>query len=82
LSGHDDPLVRAVSQFEAAVLETKSGSMDVFETIWDRDPELVILALDGKRELPRAEESIRYRVQIGGKIPGGLRVQKNICEHA
>ncbi len=82
LSGHDDPLVRAVSQFEAGVLDTKSGSVEIFETIWDRDPELVMLALQSERDLPPAEESVHYRVQIGREIPGGLRVAKINSAHA
>lgn len=82
LSRHDDPLVRAVSQFEAAVLETKSGSAEVFEIIWDRDPQLVISALRSERELPPMEESFAYRLQIGEGIPGALTVEKIIIDHA
>lgn len=70
LSMHGDALVRAVSQFELAVLEVKSGSADVFEIRWDRDPGLVLRALETGLQIPAAEAGNLYRVRVGRELPG------------
>jgi hypothetical protein len=67
---HDDALVRAMSQFEYAVLEVKSGSTETFEIIWDRHPDLAFQALETGEELPPAEERNVYTMQVGQKFTG------------
>jgi len=67
---HDDALVRAMSQFEYAVLEVKSGSAQTFEITWDRHPDLVFRALEIDGELPAAEEGNVYTMHVDRKLPG------------
>jgi hypothetical protein len=70
LRTHHDPFVRAVSQFELAFLEVRAGSGEEFEVVWDRHPELAVLALEGGGELPRPERDFVYRLRIAQKLPG------------
>jgi hypothetical protein len=56
--------IRAVSQFELAALKVKAGSGEVFEILWDRDPDAVLSALQNDGALPVAESADRYRVRI------------------
>jgi hypothetical protein len=60
----ENPLIRAVSQFEWAALGAKSGRRDVFDILWDRDPDAVLSALQHDSVLPPAESADRYRVRI------------------
>jgi hypothetical protein len=64
LRTHDDALIRAVSQFERAVLEVKAGRAKGFVILWDRDPDLVFAALEAQHELPPPEGQRGYRMQI------------------
>jgi hypothetical protein len=59
-----DVMVRAVSQFELAALKVKAGRGEVFEILWDRDPDAVLSALQNGSVLPAAEGADRYRVRI------------------
>lgn len=70
LSTDREPLVRAVSQFEFAVLEVKAGSTVGFEIRWDREPACVLAALDSGGELPAPDERGSYRMQIDGELDG------------
>jgi hypothetical protein len=72
LRDHDSALIRAVSQFEYAVLQAKAGSGEVFEILWDRDPDRVLLALQNESELPAAERNTLYRVYIDRSLSAGL----------
>ena len=60
----ENALIRAVSQFELAALKAKAGCGEVFEILWDRDPDAVLSALQNDGELPAAESADRYRVRI------------------
>ena len=60
----ESALVRAVSQFELAALKAKAGCGEVFEILWDRDPDAVLAALQNDGALPAAETPDRYRVRI------------------
>jgi hypothetical protein len=66
----DEPLVRAISQFEFAVLEVKSGSRAGFEIRWDRDPARVLAALDSGSEIPAPDGRGSYRMQIDRELDG------------
>jgi hypothetical protein len=70
---HDDALIRAVSQWEYAVLEVKSGSAQAFEITWDRHPGRVFRALETGGQLPAAEPGVEYQVQVDQKLPGLVR---------
>jgi hypothetical protein len=69
LRHHDDPLVRAVSQFELALLKVRAGSTECVEIHWDRHPNEVILALEQVSELPTPEIGYLYRMQIARDLP-------------
>jgi hypothetical protein len=66
---HDDRLVRAMSQFELAVLMVRAGTAEAYEIMWDRNPDLVARALDAGGALPPCEPGLRYRMQIGRDLP-------------
>jgi hypothetical protein len=69
LETHAEPLVRVVAQFELAVLEVKSGSTEVFEMLWDRDPLAVLRSLESSHELPPSEPSELYRLTVDASLP-------------
>jgi hypothetical protein len=69
---HDNALIGAVSQFEYAALQAKADSGEVFEILWDRDPDSVLLALQNDSELPGTEESCTYRVRIDRNLSSGI----------
>lgn len=64
LYADEDPLVRTVSAFERALLMARAGSSTSFEVLWDRNPELVVCALENGSEVPRAESDYVYRTVI------------------
>jgi len=69
LRDHDDCLIRAVSQFELALLQVRAGCTDCFEVHWDRHPDRVILALEEGSELPASETGCLYRMRIARDLP-------------
>jgi hypothetical protein len=69
LYDHDDRLIRAMSQFELALLKTRAGSAHAYEIMWDRHPDLVVLALETGGELPACELGCRYRMHIARDLP-------------
>jgi len=66
---HDDPLIRMVSQFEYALLQARSGSPESFEILWDRNPDLVFLALENGGELPAADPASLYHLHVARDLP-------------
>jgi hypothetical protein len=66
---YPDPLVLAVSQFEYGFLEARAGSKEIFEVLWDRNPDLVFRALEDATEFPSAESGYLYRMQIAHALP-------------
>ena len=69
LSHHPAPLVRSVSQFERAFLETRAGSPEAFEVLWDRNPDILLRALEESTALPELEPRCVYRMQIARDLP-------------
>lgn len=69
LHDHDDHLIRAISQFELALLRTRAGSVHAYEIMWDRNPDRVVLALETGDELPACESGCQYRMRIGNDLP-------------
>jgi hypothetical protein len=69
LRTHDDSLVRVVSQFEYGFLKVRGGSNEHFETLWDRHPDLVFLALEKGNELPASEPDCCYRLRVALTLP-------------
>jgi hypothetical protein len=70
LSPHHDPLIRAVSQSERALLKCKAGTTDGVEILWDRHPDRVFHALENRSELESAEAGAVYRLRIDAHLPG------------
>jgi len=70
LHGYDDPLVRAVSRFEHALLAIKAGSTDTYEIVWDRHPDRVVHALETGAALPPPEAHTLYRMHASSQLPG------------
>ena len=70
LQAEEDPLIRSVAQFESAFQEVRAGSDVVFEISWDRHPDEVFLALEGRQELPAPDGKYSYRMQVGRTLPG------------
>ncbi len=60
----ESALIRAVSQFELAALKAKAGRGEVYEILWDRDPDAVLSALQNGSALPPPETIGRYRVRM------------------
>ena len=70
LRAHPDPLLRAVSQSERALLQCKAGSGDTVEILWDRNPDHVFQALEDGSELPPVEADGIYRLRIDRDLRG------------
>jgi hypothetical protein len=70
LQAEEDSLIHSVTQFEYAFLEVRSNSDVVFEVLWDRNPDEVFQALEGRRELPAQDDKYAYRMRIGRNLPG------------
>jgi hypothetical protein len=70
LRAHPDPLLRAVSQSERALLQCKAGSGDAVEILWDRHPDRVFQALEDGGGLPPVEEGSIYRLTIDRELRG------------
>jgi hypothetical protein len=69
LRNNRDPLIRAVSQFELAFIQARAGASNGFQIVWDRHPDLVMLALDTGRELPDEDRDYVYHMEVGSGIP-------------
>lgn len=67
---HHDRLIRAICQFERALLSVRAGADEHFEILWDRHPDLVFQALEQARELPPPEPGRIYRTRVGRDLPG------------
>jgi hypothetical protein len=77
-----DPLIRAISQSERALLKCKAGIRDGVEILWDRDPDGVFLALEKGSELASAEEGVLYRLRIDDHLPGVFSCTREIFDEA
>jgi len=69
MSGHADPLVASMAQFEASLLAVRTGSAGRYGIEWDRNPNDVFRALEQGEELPPSEGSPCYFVEIAANIP-------------
>jgi hypothetical protein len=70
MSGHTDPLVASMAQFEAALLKVRAGSAGRYGIEWDRNPNDVFRALEHGGELPPSEGMPCYFVEVAANIPG------------
>jgi hypothetical protein len=70
LHGHGDPLIRAVSRFEHALLAVKGGSAASYEIVWDRHPDGAAQALETGAEVLAPEPNTLYRTHVARDLPG------------
>jgi hypothetical protein len=78
LQAEEDSLIRSVAQFEYAFLEARGNSDAVFEIVWDRNPDEVFLALEGRGELPTRDGKYAYRMRVGRKLPGTFECTRTL----
>jgi hypothetical protein len=69
LRGHDDGLIRSVSQFEYALHAHTGESGETCEIEWDRNPDVLIGALETGAALPAREPNCLYRLRVGSGLP-------------
>jgi hypothetical protein len=69
LHDHADRLIRAMSRFEHALLTVRAGAAETHEILFDRHPDLVVVALDTGGELPPPESDCRYRMRVAAALP-------------
>jgi hypothetical protein len=69
MSGHADPLVASMAQFEAALLKVRAGSVGRYGIEWDRNPNDVFRALEQGEELPPSEGVPCYFLEVAANIP-------------
>jgi hypothetical protein len=72
LRAHDHGLIRSTSQFEYALRAHPSQSGETYEIVWDRNPDVVIAALETGATLPEREASCLYRLRVGGGPPATI----------
>jgi len=81
LRDHPDWLIRAVSQFELALLKVRTDSAVCFEVLWDRNPDNLILALEEHNPLPPPEIGCLYRMQIARNLPRIVSCTREYTTH-
>jgi len=69
MTGHSDPLVASMAQFEAALLKVREGSARRYGIEWDRNPNDVFRALEKGGELPESEGMPCYYIEVAADIP-------------
>jgi len=69
LAEHENPLLRAVAQFELFCVAPPQAPPRAATIDWDRDPEAVMVALDRFQPLPEAATGVRYRLQLSSNKP-------------
>jgi hypothetical protein len=70
LGKNTDPLIRSVSSFEYGFLEVRAGSTEIFDIVWDRNPDVVFRAIEYGSEMPGPEIGYAYCMRIDGAMPG------------
>jgi hypothetical protein len=81
LARHPDPLLRAVAAFEQACL-TPSGPPYPFTTLWDRNPNAALTALNQGTELPPPEPGIQYTLTLGPGSPLAIHCSRETTVYA
>ena len=69
LAEHENPLLRAVAQFELFYAGSVGVTPGAITLIWDRDPEVVMVALDRFQPLPEPAGDVRYRLRLSSNEP-------------
>lgn len=76
LGEHPEPLVQAVSSFELAMFQISLGACTAAETVWDRDPDRVLRALQMGGDLPTEEGPGVYRLRLDRELTGLFRCSR------
>lgn len=69
LSGHPDPLVVSVSQFELALMQVRGGDHERYVVDWRHDPSPILHALAQGLPLPALGEPVPHRTEIRDSLP-------------
>lgn len=69
LEEHENPLLRAVAQFELFCMWSAEAPPRAVTIVWDRDPEAIMVALDRFQPLPEPAAGARYRLRLSPNSP-------------
>ena len=69
LSGHGDPLIASLAQFELAVFRVRQGDPQEYCIVWDRNPDDLFASLKSGGDLPPPEAEWRYHTRVSRQIP-------------
>jgi hypothetical protein len=69
LAEHENPLLRAVAQFELFCVGSAEATSGAVTIVWDRDPEAVMVALDRFQPLPEPAADARYHLHLSSNNP-------------
>lgn len=69
LAEHENPLLRAVAQFELFCVGSAEAPSRAVTIVWDRDPEAVVVALDRFQPLPERAAGARYHLRLSSNKP-------------
>jgi len=64
LEEDENPLLRAVAQFELFCMKSAQAPSRATTVLWDRNPEAVLLALERFQPLPDPEPGVRYLLRL------------------
>jgi hypothetical protein len=82
LHHHADRLVRAMSRFEHALLAVRAGATETHEILFDRHPDLVVVALETGGELPPPEPGCHYRMRVAAALPHMIACTRESAQDA
>jgi hypothetical protein len=63
------PVLRALAQFEYAMLKAQAGFAETTEILWDRHPDRTVRALESGDDLPLPEAGTIYRMKLAPANP-------------
>jgi hypothetical protein len=78
LQDHPDPLLRAVARLELVCIQSRIARARITTIYWDRNPNLVMDALDRFGDLPKPEPGIRYVLRLGATLPNGVTCVRQV----
>lgn len=75
LSGHADPLVASVSQFELAMMKVREGDLTEYKVTWPLDPHDVLHCLAQGLPFHRHADPCSYVTRISHELPGLFAIE-------
>jgi hypothetical protein len=76
LSGHDDPLIASLAQFELAVMKVRQGDTQEHRIAWDRNPDEVFVCLKSASDVPPTDPDWSYITYVSQQIPDLVRCDR------